>query len=379
MWKARGVSGRAVGVVKPRKGGRRGVSNGLSVLEKELEVARREYEDKEVAMGDTETLEHVQRMWKLKDAIKEYKALTEEEAQMRKRYRHSSDWKLPCVKAPGQQRLTDFSKPIVVPAEKRRGKLLETLSTDGVLKTFVTGCNKGNGHVGAAMTVSATTGGDDDDDDGHFVPEAAHVCDDDEGEHRRFGNTEDGNGNTIMSDNAYYGDVYVHRSPAYKAINHFNDLLNRVQGGTKEKMPEENREAVLAELRKRRLDAPTPKQVREAFKVTGNNAFYGEVISVWAKLNGQVPPQFSSAQIQRLQRMFNCVHDAYRDVRPKKRKNFLSYTYTLYKMCELLGFDFVLPYVSLLKSNDKLKQHDEVWARICDHLDWQFLPTNRIR
>ena len=44
-----------------------------------------------------------------------------------------------------------------------------------------------------------------------------------------------------------------------------------------------------------------------------------------------------------------------------ERKNFLSYSYILYKFCEYLKLDDLLQYFPLLKSPQKLMEQDQVW------------------
>ena len=58
-----------------------------------------------------------------------------------------------------------------------------------------------------------------------------------------------------------------------------------------------------------------------------------------------------------------------------ERKNFLSYSYVLFKFCELLGEDEYLQYFPLLKSKEKLYQQDLIWKKICTDLLWEFIPT----
>ena len=60
---------------------------------------------------------------------------------------------------------------------------------------------------------------------------------------------------------------------------------------------------------------------------------------------------------------------------PTNRKNFLSYSYVLHKFCELLEYDHLLEYFSLLKSREKLHAQDLIWEKICNDLNWEFIPS----
>jgi hypothetical protein len=83
----------------------------------------------------------------------------------------------------------------------------------------------------------------------------------------------------------------------------------------------------------------------------------------------------SHALEAKLRLMFNEIQEPFEKSCPKERKNFLSYSYVLYKFCELVGQDEFLPCFPLLKSKEKLKQQDIIWKRMCKILQWEYLPT----
>ena len=60
---------------------------------------------------------------------------------------------------------------------------------------------------------------------------------------------------------------------------------------------------------------------------------------------------------------------------PQSRVNFLNYYYVLYKMCQLLGETKYLPYFPMLKDKVKRIEQDEIWKKICNELNWEFIPT----
>ena len=76
--------------------------------------------------------------------------------------------------------------------------------------------------------------------------------------------------------------------------------------------------------------------------------------------------------------MFNEIQkpfEKYKIMYSPQRKNFLNYDYVLYKMLELLNKDEFLNCFSLLKSREKLYEHDKIWRGICSDLQWEFIPT----
>ena len=54
-------------------------------------------------------------------------------------------------------------------------------------------------------------------------------------------------------------------------------------------------------------------------------------------------------------------------------KSFLSYSYCLNKMVQLLEKD--LDSFPLLKSREKLHQRDVIWQKICAEIGWDFIPS----
>ena len=75
----------------------------------------------------------------------------------------------------------------------------------------------------------------------------------------------------------------------------------------------------------------------------------------------------------KLLQMFNDIQEPFEKHCPKNRKNFLSYSYTLYKFFQLLKKDEYLIYFPLLKSREKLFEQEFIWKQICEELGWTFI------
>ena len=57
----------------------------------------------------------------------------------------------------------------------------------------------------------------------------------------------------------------------------------------------------------------------------------------------------------------------------------MSYAYVLFRICQLLGFDDILPSMTLLKGKTKLAKQDEIFALCCKDLDWEWIPSTAPR
>lgn len=103
--------------------------------------------------------------------------------------------------------------------------------------------------------------------------------------------------------------------------------------------------------------------------------YYEHTNAICNVLNGVPAPKLPPALEERLKAMFAEIQEPFERNCPKNRKNFLSYSFTLYKFCELLGEDAYLCHFSLLKSNEKLYAQDQIWKGICRDLRWEFIPS----
>lgn len=59
-----------------------------------------------------------------------------------------------------------------------------------------------------------------------------------------------------------------------------------------------------------------------------------------------------------------------------KRKNCISYSYLMYKFCEMLGYTYWLDYLKLFDTDNKLIAADQIWKKICDDCGYQFIETD---
>lgn len=165
---------------------------------------------------------------------------------------------------------------------------------------------------------------------------------------------------------------------AYKRINHFNEWLAQFQAKESTEIPPEVFDMILMELKKERiLDTRNIKQtkVRELLKKLKQNKYYEHVPHIINRLNGQNAPIMSREVEEKLRYMFKEIQPSFVKHCPSGRNNFLSYSYVLYKFCELLELDEYLPCFPLLKNRDKLYNQDKIWQQICSDLRWEFIRS----
>lgn len=163
---------------------------------------------------------------------------------------------------------------------------------------------------------------------------------------------------------------------AYKRINHFREILAQFQAKETTQIDEDVLQDIENQIKKERisLNEITTKKAKEILKKLGYNKYYEHIPFIKDKL-GIKPPIMPPHLEEKLCDLFMDIQGPYAKYCPDDRVNFLNYYYTVYKLCELLNQDEFLPYFPLLKDKEKMIEQDEIWKKICEELDWEFIPT----
>jgi len=165
---------------------------------------------------------------------------------------------------------------------------------------------------------------------------------------------------------------------SYKRENHFNEWLSQFQAQESTTIPPEVIQQLRTEFKKLKITKVTEithAKVRTLLKKLRLNKYYEHVPYIANTLNGMQPPKMPQVLEERLRIMFKEIQEPFDKHCPEERKNFLSYSYVLYKFCELLGEDDFLQCFPLLKSKEKLYQQDLIWKLVCKDLKWGYIPT----
>ena len=165
---------------------------------------------------------------------------------------------------------------------------------------------------------------------------------------------------------------------SYKRENHFNEWISQFQAKESTTVPDIVVEKLRSEFKKQKikeLAEITHEKVKGLLKKLGYAKYYEHVPYISTILSGITPPTMPQELEDKLRVMFHAIQAPFEKHKPMNRKNFLSYSFVLYKMCELLGEDDYLPCFPLLKSKEKLYVQDQIWKKICDELRWEFIGT----
>jgi hypothetical protein len=182
----------------------------------------------------------------------------------------------------------------------------------------------------------------------------------------------------IESDIPNYKDqLQEKQSCPYKRINHFLEWLSQFQAKESTEIPAHILADINAELKKYRIgiDEINLKIMKKILKKLRLHSYYEHIPNIIGKITGTPPPFINRETEEILKNMFKKIQIPFARHCPPDRVNFLSYSYVLYKFCELLELDEFLEHFTLLKSRDKLLAQDKIWENMCRDLKWQFIPS----
>jgi len=193
-----------------------------------------------------------------------------------------------------------------------------------------------------------------------------------------------------------YGNDVEYSSCMYKRIGHLRKHMDHMQGKVRTDIPREVHAEVarvlfsrfnvttsegielwmirpaLKELDKAQKDAAKGTKVKPAVNYRDLYKYYTQI---YCELSGKPPPRFEPRQEQYIYMMFKALQVPFELYKPPERKNFINYTYVIFKCCQKLGYSAHLRHFCLMKDGDKLKKVDALMRRIFDYNGWEWIPT----
>tara|TARA_Y100000780_G_scaffold231003_1_gene254680 strand:+ start:1316 stop:2431 length:1116 start_codon:yes stop_codon:yes gene_type:complete len=163
---------------------------------------------------------------------------------------------------------------------------------------------------------------------------------------------------------------------AYKRINHFREILAQFQAKESTHIDDNIIENIKDKIKKERItiEQLTNEKTKQILKNLGYNKYYEHIPFIKEKI-GIKPPTMSFELEAKLCNLFLEIQKPYAKFCPTQRVNFLNYYYVLYKLCELLDEDKYLEHFYMLKDPVKRMEQDEIWKKICNELNWEFIST----
>jgi hypothetical protein len=161
----------------------------------------------------------------------------------------------------------------------------------------------------------------------------------------------------------------------YQRINHFKEWLNQFQSKQSPDIPEQVFKDLMKLLNQKRVSDLSKLKVNDIkyyLKKLGYNKYYEHTLYIINKLNNLPPLKITNDMEKIFIKMFQDIQEPWQLYKPQNRINFLSYSYVLHKFCELLNLNHLLEFFPLYKDQNKIRENDQIWKKICNYLDWEF-------
>lgn len=172
----------------------------------------------------------------------------------------------------------------------------------------------------------------------------------------------------------------------YKKIKHLKKYLINIQGKENVKIPSYIYDIIDIEKKKERiinLSDLTYNKIKEYFKKNKIKNKYHDHIPYILLQYAKIEPLRMTADMEsEYEKMFLQVLSIWNSCKPPNRKNFQSCPYVCYQITKIKylynrdnRYYKFLKLFKLLKAEDKRYEHDKIWEKICEKLNWPFYPT----
>ena len=170
----------------------------------------------------------------------------------------------------------------------------------------------------------------------------------------------------------------------YKRYNHFCDCLANIQGKESFKVSEDVINNIFKEIVHERmensLEKLTEADIKRYLKKHRKLRYYNHATQILYRITKIPPLQMTPIMEEKMKMRFLQIQEPFEIFKGKNRINFFSYSYIIYKFCQILGYNEFLPKLKLYKDRLKLYELDKIWKKICEHLGgenagWKFIMS----
>ena len=169
---------------------------------------------------------------------------------------------------------------------------------------------------------------------------------------------------------------YSRRKCVYKRYDNFKTILDRFFYGGNKVVPDDVMEAIRDEIHDKtnilyNYTIPITIPILECILKRNKMMKYkNSIYFIYFKLSGVPFPCNTMKEYKSILNAFNVVSDIYDKYKPKGRKSFLNYYFTLKKILIVLGKNDYAKYIPQLKTNSKQKELERIWELITKDPEW---------
>jgi hypothetical protein len=151
---------------------------------------------------------------------------------------------------------------------------------------------------------------------------------------------------------------------AYTLLGHFKDAMKRFQGKQNTTIDPSVYDILREEISRHAIKNPTKDHIYMFLAENNLSDHYEDVNLIHYVLTGVAPPNISMYEEQAEELLLK-LENAYARVKDPERSNSLNVNFKLYKILSRLGYSCKKEDFAILKTGNKLDEHEEKWNEMC--------------
>ena len=169
---------------------------------------------------------------------------------------------------------------------------------------------------------------------------------------------------------------YSRRKCVYKRYDNFKTILDQFLYGGNRVVPDDIMETIRNEIHDEtnilyNYTIPLTIPILECILKRNKMMKYkNSIYFIYFKLSGVPLPYITITEKDMMLNMFNVVSNIYDKYKPKDRKSFLNYYFTLKKILIVLGKNDYAKYIPQLKTKSIQKELERIWELITKDPEW---------
>lgn len=170
--------------------------------------------------------------------------------------------------------------------------------------------------------------------------------------------------------------INVAQRYVYDKRAHFGDSIKKFQAKQNTTVSDQVYQDLWEKLRSHDIPIThlTKDHLYEFLKLTDHSDHYEDITLIYCEMTKNPAPDISSLE-KKLFSLFDEVDPVYERVKPLGRVNFLNGQFVLFKLLQKLKYPCREEDFYILKTREKMLEHDQIWKRICSELSWTYIAT----
>jgi hypothetical protein len=197
------------------------------------------------------------------------------------------------------------------------------------------------------------------------VQDSSYVC------------TQCGETEYLITYQADYNDIpLLKKYTPYHKISYLKERFKQFQSTELAKVPDNVIVLIQTEMDKIKMNQHkcTIKEIHFIMKNIKLHKYYENIQQIYCNITGKRALYIPQQTEQQINQMFKQIEPIYKKLCPKRCK-FLSYSYVLNKLFNIINMPDIAKCFNLLKSKKHLREHDNIFKEICIELNWKFYSS----